>query len=181
MANEAYLKLLRDPRWQRLRLEVMKRDDFACTSCGDKDKTLHIHHKRYVRGGKPWDSQPEDLTTLCEACHETITNTLPFARDMLACLDASTLQTVSGMLLGIAFKRRDPRALGRVEFSCYEMVNGFARETHRDTDKLLLALESGSLDMKKLAAAEDEESARLDAEYLAPGGAHDQWLKGRQG
>jgi hypothetical protein len=67
MASEAYLEKLRDPRWQKLRLKIMERDHWACCACGAKDKTLHVHHWRY--SGEPWESPPEDLSTLCETCH----------------------------------------------------------------------------------------------------------------
>ncbi len=62
-----YSEKLKDPRWQRKRLEVMQRDDFTCLNCGDKNQTLNVHHKQYH--GNPWESPPESLETLCEYCH----------------------------------------------------------------------------------------------------------------
>lgn len=56
-----------DPRWQKLRLQVMDRDEWKCVACGDSRATLHVHHKRYC--GNIWDSPPEDLQTLCSGCH----------------------------------------------------------------------------------------------------------------
>lgn len=56
-----------DPRWQKLRLQVMDRDNWMCVACGDSKATLHVHHKRYC--GCIWDSPPEDLQTLCNGCH----------------------------------------------------------------------------------------------------------------
>jgi hypothetical protein len=64
-----YADLLRDPRWQRKRLEVMARADFTCELCGADWKTLNVHHLRYVRGRMPWDYPDEDLCCLCEPCH----------------------------------------------------------------------------------------------------------------
>ncbi len=63
-----YSDKLKDPRWQRLRLEVMNRDDFTCRSCNDRASTLNVHHKQY--SGNPWDAPLEALETLCELCHE---------------------------------------------------------------------------------------------------------------
>ena len=63
-----YSKKLKDPRWQRLRLEVMKRDDFKCTRCGDAKSTLHVNHLKYT--GDPWEAPMEHLETLCESCHK---------------------------------------------------------------------------------------------------------------
>lgn len=69
MGSEYYAQKLRDPRWQRRRLEVMQRDNFTCQECGDDTHTLHVHHTKYV-GGNPWDTPSEFLVTICEACHK---------------------------------------------------------------------------------------------------------------
>jgi len=64
-----YSGLLKDPRWQKLRLKIMERADFACEICKDKEKTLHIHHRYYKSNFKPWDYPDESLLCLCENCH----------------------------------------------------------------------------------------------------------------
>lgn len=66
----AYSKKLLDPRWQKKRLEIMQRDNFSCTCCGDKETTLHVHHKCYKTNYEPWDIEDEHLITLCEDCHK---------------------------------------------------------------------------------------------------------------
>jgi 5-methylcytosine-specific restriction endonuclease McrA len=64
-----YSEKLRDPRWQRKRLEILQRDNWACLSCGTKTKSLQVHHVAY-RKIEPWD-YPDDLyQTLCEDCHK---------------------------------------------------------------------------------------------------------------
>lgn len=65
-----YSEKLKDPRWQKKRLEVFQRDGFACVACGDKSSTLHVHHWYYERGKDPWEAPDGDLETLCESCHE---------------------------------------------------------------------------------------------------------------
>lgn len=67
--SSAYSAKLRDPRWQKKRLSILERDDFACQSCFDTESTLHVHHQYYT-GGDPWDIPNEALITLCEECHE---------------------------------------------------------------------------------------------------------------
>jgi len=62
--------MLRDPRWQKKRLEIMQRDNFQCVACLRKNKTLHVHHKKYI--GKPWEAKDNDLQTLCEYCHKAL-------------------------------------------------------------------------------------------------------------
>lgn len=78
-----YAQQLRDPRWQKRRLEVLERDEWACTHCGDDESELHVHHLRYAAGKKPWDYGPEDLRTLCRGCHEEATRVTRSARDLL--------------------------------------------------------------------------------------------------
>ncbi len=48
----------------------MKRDDFKCCNCGDAETMLHVHHKKYITGKKPWEYKKKFLVTLCETCHE---------------------------------------------------------------------------------------------------------------
>jgi 5-methylcytosine-specific restriction endonuclease McrA len=62
-----YSEKLRDPRWQRRRLEVMHRDDFTCCRCRSADKILNVNHLVY--SGEPRDAPTEALETLCEDCH----------------------------------------------------------------------------------------------------------------
>lgn len=73
---KTYSEKLRDPRWQRKRLEVMERDSFKCTQCGDKKSTLNIHHWKYTKN--PWDAPNSDLSTVCESCHKEIEESKSF-------------------------------------------------------------------------------------------------------
>lgn len=68
--NKEYLEVLKDPRWQRKRLEILNRDGFACQKCGNTQQTLAIHHREYLSGRYPWDYPGELLITLCQKCHE---------------------------------------------------------------------------------------------------------------
>jgi hypothetical protein len=65
-----YSEKLRDPRWQRKRLEILSRDEFACRKCHDNETTLNVHHTFYQSGLNPWEYPDESLFTLCEDCHE---------------------------------------------------------------------------------------------------------------
>jgi hypothetical protein len=68
-----YSEKLKDPRWQKKRLEILNRDKFACQDCFETTKTLHVHHLDYEQGADPWDYPDNYLITLCEDCHETVT------------------------------------------------------------------------------------------------------------
>jgi hypothetical protein len=65
-----YSEKLKDPRWQKLRLEIFNRDAWTCQKCLSKADTLTVHHKFYFPGKEPWDYGQEELITLCESCHE---------------------------------------------------------------------------------------------------------------
>lgn len=70
MAKMTYSEQLKHPLWQRKRLEVLNAANFQCGCCGDKEKTLHVHHKQYVKGRLPWEYEASDLEVLCVDCHE---------------------------------------------------------------------------------------------------------------
>lgn len=86
MAN-TYSEKLRDPRWQRRRLEIMQRDDFSCRMCYESEHTLNVHHLWYTRGAEPWDYPDTCLITTCEACHEEL-HAEKFGEKILAALIA---------------------------------------------------------------------------------------------
>ena len=73
---KAYAEKLKDPRWQKKRLEVLSRDDWACVHCGETRLTLHVHHLKYTKG-EPWDISSEYLETLCKDCHNLTHQKLP--------------------------------------------------------------------------------------------------------
>lgn len=66
---EAYSDRLKDPRWQKKRLEILQRDNWTCQYCSDKECCLNIHHIRYIASMDPWEYKDFDLITLCEMCH----------------------------------------------------------------------------------------------------------------
>lgn len=72
--KETYKELLKDSRWIKKRNEILTRDNNTCQFCGRQDRYLHVHHKRYIKGNKPWEYENSDLITLCDRCHEFITN-----------------------------------------------------------------------------------------------------------
>ncbi len=92
-----YAELLKDPRWQRKRLEILNRDDWTCQRCGAEDKTLHVHHRKYGRGF-PWEIENGFLVTLCEACHEKTTEVGRRLAELISCSDPSDLEEVAGLL-----------------------------------------------------------------------------------
>ena len=65
-----YSELLKHPKWQKKRLEILERDKFEYRSCMVNNKTLHVHHLAYDNNYKtPWDYPDYYLITLCQDCH----------------------------------------------------------------------------------------------------------------
>jgi hypothetical protein len=69
---KTYYEKLKDPRWQKKRLQIMDRDKFSCRYCGNSERTLNVHHLLYEKGANPWDYESNLLVTLCEKCHEMV-------------------------------------------------------------------------------------------------------------
>jgi hypothetical protein len=79
MINDNYAAKLRDPRWQKKRLEIMNRDEWCCQLCFDDESTLVVHHRLYLPNKEPWEYPDELLITLCEDCHNRETDYIDIA------------------------------------------------------------------------------------------------------
>ena len=64
----SYAEKLKNPKWQKKRLQVFNRDKFTCVLCGDKETELHVNHLKY--SGEPHEAKLSDLQTLCKYCHK---------------------------------------------------------------------------------------------------------------
>lgn len=73
MALISYKDQLKDPRWQRKRLEIFNRDKWSCQICSDTTENLQVHHKSYDNNKSAWEYGNDRLVTVCETCHEGIT------------------------------------------------------------------------------------------------------------
>jgi hypothetical protein len=147
--QSTYSAKLRDPRWQKLRLQVMERDEWACQSCFDSASTLAVHHRYYVPGKEPWEYPLNALVTLCESCHETETverrgaeRQLLFAlrkagffsaqvqelAEAFSCVDETPYKMGAGILAAqLALALRDPLIQGML---CEWYFDYLARERH---------------------------------------------------
>ena len=65
MAGRIGKEVYKDPRWRRVRAEVMERDGGRC-ACGDFAFEVH-HIKPLAKGGEPFD--PSNLRAICRPCH----------------------------------------------------------------------------------------------------------------
>lgn len=89
MRKKTYSELLRDPRWQKKRLEVLEEKHWQCEACRETDTTLHVHHKHYVQGREPWDYEDDQLAVLCENCHSSRHEADKRLHDLLARADVT--------------------------------------------------------------------------------------------
>lgn len=70
MSKKSYADKLKDPRWQKKRLEILSRDEWMCKKCQSEDATLHVHHRYYDKDLEPWEYPDFALASLCEVCHK---------------------------------------------------------------------------------------------------------------
>lgn len=81
-----FFEQYKDPRWQKKRLKVMQRDNFMCISCQSVENTLNVHHKvPYRKETKPWEYEDDELITLCENCHKSITEIINTCKSIIMC------------------------------------------------------------------------------------------------
>lgn len=77
--NSPYYKT---PAWEKLRLQILRRDNWTCQRCGVKalgkkrngvsPHVDHIEHRPDTLHTTPHDS-PANLRTLCAKCHNQVT------------------------------------------------------------------------------------------------------------
>lgn len=68
--RKTYYEKLRDPRWQKRRLEILSGSDFSCAICQTSEDELHVHHLLYRKGKDPWEYSDFELLPLCAQCHK---------------------------------------------------------------------------------------------------------------
>jgi hypothetical protein len=121
--RSSYSQKLRDPRWQKKRLEVMQYFDFSCEICGDSKSTLNIHHKQYLKGYQPWDYHIEQLSCLCETCHDEyhdLPDLLSYACSFLP-IDGKNNRDEIAILIGGILGIGIPKDAGDYEKLMYEI------------------------------------------------------------
>lgn len=96
-----YWEQLRDPRWQKRRLEILQAANFACTRCDNKAETLHVHHKIYRKGWMAWDYGPDELVCLCASCHEAETNLRERLAEKITLLSFDEIEKLVGYAEGL--------------------------------------------------------------------------------
>lgn len=79
-----YYEQLQHPNWQRKRLQIFERDNFACKICGNTEHQLQVHHLYYIKDILLWEYDDELLQTVCETHHKQLSFDMPKISGILA-------------------------------------------------------------------------------------------------
>lgn len=91
---QTYAEKLKMPAWQKRRLEVLQKDNWKCTVCGNDKIELQVHHLDYFPGLDPWEYPDDMLKTLCSICHDKERNRTQLEKNL-----ATTLK-MKGFFIG---------------------------------------------------------------------------------
>lgn len=100
MKRLTYAEQLLHPNWQRMRLRVLEAAKFACVGCEATTKTLHVHHKKYVKGRMAWEYELEDFEALCKDCHGAVHEVKEMLDGVIAEFPSSMWPTLFSLLVG---------------------------------------------------------------------------------
>jgi 5-methylcytosine-specific restriction endonuclease McrA len=133
-AMSSYWQKLKDPRWQKRRLEILSAAEFACQVCFDSSSTLHVHHLKYDKGKDPWEYTDAWLVCLCEACHEEMHAAKNMMQQAVAGLTGADLERLTGYaftLSGLTFELGDKGIQSmKIDPGGYEAVGSFDAIRH---------------------------------------------------
>lgn len=113
MGKMSYSEQLKRPEWQKKRLEVLNAAGWKCQHCKADDATLHVHHKRYVKGRMAWEYAASDLESLCETYHSEAHETKELIDEVLASRPTSKWMDAASLLVGWANEEVDDELSGR--------------------------------------------------------------------
>lgn len=124
--ESAYSKALRDPRWQKRRLEAMEAAGWMCRQCGTDTQEMHVHHMLYIKGRKPWEYENRHLLALCADCHKDTESAKRRFEETLSDYATSTgsASDVYDHLAGYLFARYEKSELPSGENAFFR--NGFS-------------------------------------------------------
>lgn len=122
----SYIEQLKHPNWQKKRLEMLSAANFECSQCGDKETTLHVHHKQYIKGRMAWEYEDSNFSVLCEDCHETTHDRQQKLNNVISLIPPEFLEDVIDVLSGY-FGYLDPEIEAAHVFSPFHRrVGAFA-------------------------------------------------------
>jgi hypothetical protein len=72
-----YKEQLTHPNWQKLKLRIFERDNYACRVCGNNEHQLSVHHLCYLPKTLLWEYDDELMVTVCPEHSEYLNKELP--------------------------------------------------------------------------------------------------------
>lgn len=134
MMAKSYTEKLKDPRWQKRRLEVLEAAGWACSECGVSDKTLHVHHGCYRKWADPWDYEDEQLHVLCVDCHSKCEVEKAAMEDSISRLYPSEYREVRAYVDAM---NSENYLDGQMELDCHDACQGTADRFRVDCEALV--------------------------------------------
>ena len=102
--KKTWLEILKDPRWQKKRLEVLQASNWKCDNCDETTKTLHVHHGTYDNTKLPWQYPRRQLHVLCEDCHSHAHAMQGHLKDAISNMKPNEIERVYGYACGMLLK-----------------------------------------------------------------------------
>jgi hypothetical protein len=99
----SYSDQLKHPKWQKRRLEMLNAQNFCCQRCKSNEDTLHVHHRRYVKGRNVWEYDDSELVVLCEFCHQEEHENSEFINKLIFLIPDEYRQDFTSLLAGISY------------------------------------------------------------------------------
>jgi hypothetical protein len=124
-----YRDELKDPRWQRKRLEIMQRDNWRCQRCNREDTTLNVHHRYYLKGRAAWEYESEVLITVCEPCHESVEEFVKTLNREIA--DSAALHHIPAALVSLFVRKSVERLAAHRVYTSTDSLAKLAEEVFR--------------------------------------------------
>lgn len=131
MKKRAYSEQLKDPRWQKKRLEQLERFKWTCSHCYGTEETLHVHHQYYVSGRAPWEYPDCCYLVLCKTCHEAQRGEVQdFERPIAALYSPLIPCHAREYAEGITENKRDSGVDESIAAALADPISGFAILVH---------------------------------------------------
>lgn len=127
-----YSEKLREPAWQRKRLDIFNRDNFTCQLCLDTKTELQVHHKAYISGKDPHEYEDYYLITLCKHCHAIVTE----LKINLFEQEPKVMKIGAGSMMQIFFI--DLRGLHMYQGNPLTLIGRYSHKAANDLTQLLI-------------------------------------------
>lgn len=142
-----YYELLRHPKWQRKRLEILELFGFSCSQCGATDQTLNVHHAYYEKGLRPWEYPNQSLHALCDTCHQVVQDRMTRMQRQIGRIDLPGQEVLLGCALALEAQEFP---MVPIDVTSYEIAEGIGSVWHLPAQVVIDNLLEGVIDGYRL-------------------------------